>query len=168
MQLTYPCHRCDQLQRTTVAREDTSVTCAACHYVQSLPAGAWQGEQPARCLGCGNEDLWRQKDFSQALGLLMVAAGAIFSSIAWAYHYPAIALGILAGFGLLDMVLYWVMPDVLVCYRCQARHHVGTADENFGAYNHELGERYRQERLRTEQTGGSPPAGPAAPASPSH
>lgn len=111
-------------------------------------------DKPVRCLGCGNEDLWRQKDFPQGLGFVMVLLGAVLSSIAWAYHYPVLAMSILAGFALVDMVLYWLMPDVLVCYRCRARHHVGVADGTFEAYDHELGERYRQEKLRMES---SPP-----------
>ena len=81
----------------------------------------------------------------------MVALGAVLSSIAWAYHYPVLALSILGAFALIDMVLFWIMPDVLVCYRCQARHQVATSDAEFGPYDHELGERYRQERLRVEQ-----------------
>lgn len=81
----------------------------------------------------------------------MVALGAIASSIAWADHRPVLALSILGAFALLDMVLYWIMPDVLVCYRCRARHRVAGTGGGFGPYNHELGERYRQERLRVEQ-----------------
>lgn len=81
----------------------------------------------------------------------MVALGAILSSIAWAYHRPVLALSILGAFAIVDMVLFWVMPDVLVCYRCRARHRVTPQDGTFGPYDHELGERYRQERLRLEQ-----------------
>jgi hypothetical protein len=107
---------------------------------------------PSQCLRCGNPDLWRQKDFPQWLGLLFVGAGAISSSIAWGYHRPVLALGILMGFALLDMALYWVMPDVLVCYRCQTRHHAADVSGH-AAFNHELAERYRQERLRLERSG---------------
>jgi hypothetical protein len=78
----------------------------------------------------------------------MVALGAVLSSIAWGFHYPGLALGILAGFGLLDMACYALMPDVLVCYRCRARHHVEKGSSDIASYDHELGERYRQERLR--------------------
>lgn len=85
------------------------------------------------------------------MGLLMVACGAVFSSIAWAYHRPILALSILAAFGMIDMVLFWIMPDVLVCYRCRARHRISTDTEAFRPYDHELGERYRQERIRLEQ-----------------
>ena len=52
-------------------------------------------------------------------------------------------------FAQLDMCLYVFMSDVLVCYRCQARH--GKVDlKGREAYDHELGERYRQEEIRTQ------------------
>lgn len=75
--------------------------------------------------------------------------GAIASSIAVYYYHPLWALGILMALALLDMVLYQVMSDVLVCYRCQARH--GKVDlTGRVAYDHELGERYRQEEIRMQ------------------
>jgi hypothetical protein len=152
MDLTYHCASCERPVRASLGTADDSLTCPHCGFQSSIPAGAWQEERPRLCLSCGNADLWRQKDFPQRLGILMVALAAVASSIAWAYHRPVLALGILAGFGLLDMALFWLMPDALVCYRCRARHHVGTAGETFSAYDHERGERYRQERLRLEQT----------------
>jgi len=106
---------------------------------------------PRSCVVCGSPDLWRQKDFPQTLGFLAVGAGILLSSIAWYYYRPAWAIGILMGFAALDMVLYVVMPDVLVCYRCRARHGGVTLTHEHEAYNHELGERYRQEALRNRQ-----------------
>lgn len=81
----------------------------------------------------------------------MVILGAVLSSIAWWYHRPLTALGILMGFALLDLVLFVVMPDVLVCYRCRARHRGAGADSEHGGFDHELAERYRQEQLRLKQ-----------------
>jgi hypothetical protein len=109
-------------------------------------------ENPRVCLVCGNEDLWRQKDFPQRLGVLLVVLGAIFSSIAWSQHMPLTALGILMVFALADIILFAVMPDVLVCYRCRTRHRgVGAGSEHEG-FDHELAERYRQEQLRVRQS----------------
>lgn len=101
---------------------------------------------------CGNEDLWRQKDFSQRLGVLIVVLGAVLSSIAWSQHMPLTALGILMLFALADLVLFAVMPDVLVCYRCRTRHRgIGSVTQHKG-FDHELAERYRQEQMRVNQT----------------
>jgi hypothetical protein len=59
----------------------------------------------------------------------------------------AIMLGSLA----FDIVLYHLVGDVVVCYRCSAQHRGYSADTAFPP--HELGtaERYRQERIRLDQ-----------------
>jgi cytochrome c553 len=114
---------------------------------------------------CGCDDLWRQKDFPQRVGLAMVALGAILSTIAWAYHMPATALGVLLGFALVDLVLFTVMKDVLVCYRCHARYGDVTFRDDQPRFNLETAERYRQEAARLEEArrgdsrrpAGSPP-----------
>jgi len=153
------CSGCDRPREIDVSPADGIVACPHCRLSRAWPPETFRNGQPTCCLGCGNADLWRQKDFPQSVGLLMVALGAILSSIAWAYHYPVAALSILGLFALVDMAFYWIMPDVLVCYRCQARHRVGQARDDFGTYDHELGERYRQERLRLEQAGRADPPG---------
>ncbi|MFV0446602.1 MAG: hypothetical protein ACK5Q5_23780 [Planctomycetaceae bacterium] len=158
MKLTCHCPACEQFLETEVEGEAVDLVCPTCHHTRHIPSGAVLGGLPSRCLSCGNADLWRQKDFPQGVGLVMVALGAILSSIAWYYHRPVVALTILGAFAILDMVLFWVMPDVLVCYRCRARHRVQALSESYGPYDHELGERYRQERLRMEQGPTSPQA----------
>jgi hypothetical protein len=108
---------------------------------------------------CGNADLWRQKDFPQSLGLVLVAAGALLSSVAWYYHWPRTALGLLMAFALADMLVYMLLPDVLVCYRCQARHHhLEPSTAEHAAFSHETAERYRQEELRKLEAQRSRPA----------
>ena len=109
--------------------------------------------RPKRCLCCGTEDLWRQKDFPQALGLLFVVTGAGLSTIAWAYVEPNWALGILLVFAAIDMALYAVMRDVLVCYRCSARHRKANLHDDHPRFNLELNERYRQEEIRLAEAG---------------
>ncbi len=105
---------------------------------------------PSECLRCGNPDLWRQKNFPQWLGLFFVALGAISSSIAWMYYRPILALSILMAFALLDMVLYIVMRDVLVCYRCRTKHHDVDVSQH-KPFDHETGEKYRQEEIRRKE-----------------
>jgi hypothetical protein len=150
MKLTFHCPACAVANRIEVVAATTRFACAACGREQKIAADQVVAGLPRQCLCCGNADLWRQKDFPQRLGILMVVLGAVLSSIAWGYHHPVLALSILAGFALVDMLLFWLMPDVLVCYRCRARHRVGADVEGFSGYDHELGERYRQERLRLE------------------
>lgn len=157
MYVTYICPRCERSHRSEPISRIEGLNCSACGWSRPFSETVdRQSETPRECLRCGNEDLWRQKNFPQWLGLLFVAAGAISSSIAWAYHRPVWALGILMGFALLDMMFYLTMPDVLVCYRCRTKHHRADVSRH-GAFNHELAERYRQERIRLQQSA-EPPA----------
>ncbi len=53
-------------------------------------------------------------------------------------------------FALADLLLYALMPDVLVCYRCGSRHRYVNLDEDHPRFSLELHERYRQEAKRLE------------------
>lgn len=105
-------------------------------------------DAPRRCLICSCTDLWRQKDFPPQLGLAIVAAGIVLSTIAVAYMRPITALSILMAFALLDMILFAVMRDALVCYRCQARYRGAVLTGNHPRFDLEINERYRQEAAR--------------------
>lgn len=115
------------------------------------------GGQLRRCLVCGCDDLWRQKDFPQKLGLTIVALGAILSTIAIANYMPGTAIGVLLAFALADLLLYTFMKDVLVCYRCAARFRHTDPGEEFPRFNLETAERYRQEAARLEASRSSAP-----------
>ncbi|MEZ6132114.1 MAG: hypothetical protein R3C59_25925 [Planctomycetaceae bacterium] len=151
MQIIFQCPVC---QRSTVCRPDPAsapVKCSHCDWQRDEGATDFDGEYCRRCRICGCSDLWRQKDFPPGLGLAFVAAGGILSTIAWANHEPTWALGILMAFALVDMLLYAFMSDMLVCYRCRARHRRTDLDENHTAFNLEVDERYRQMKKRQDE-----------------
>ena len=60
------------------------------------------------------------------------------------------------GYAAIDAVLYRVVPDVLTCYRCEARLADCPAGwaRRYRPFDLAIGERYRQERLRVEQLRG--------------
>jgi hypothetical protein len=153
MYVLFRCPQCEKTRRTNVAAGATAFACEECHWSRLLRAEDFNGAIPCRCLVCGCGDLWRQKDFPQRLGLAMVALGAILSTIAWAYHLPATALGVLLGFALVDLLLFTFMKDVLVCYRCNARYRDAALGEDYPRFNLEKAERYRQEAARLEAAG---------------
>lgn len=155
MYVTFRCPVCGRGNRTPSAAAQETIACTAGDFRREIGTDDLSGGSPRHCLVCGNHDLWRQKDFPQRLGLLCVAAGALLSSIAWYYHHPLTALGLLMAFALADMVLFLVMPDVLVCYRCKAKHHDAGTSTHHAAFDHELGERYRQEELRLKDAQGA-------------
>jgi hypothetical protein len=64
---------------------------------------------------------------------------------------PLWSIGILLFFAFIDLLLYLFMPDVLVCYRCGARHGGSAGVDQIEYFNLETSERYRQEKIRLGQ-----------------
>lgn len=146
MRLRYACPKCETQLETDVSPPGT-VRCV-CTWSREVTPESFTGDTPKQCLACGCSDLWRQKDFPQWLGLTMVAMGIVFATIAWAKYMPLLALGILMFFALIDLILYAVMGDMLVCYRCAARHRKMPIPEDHADFDLEVHERYRQQELR--------------------
>lgn len=149
MQIGFDCPRCLQRSVTEVA-ESAAVGCAHCEWQRAVPEGGVTGNVPQQCLVCGCSDLWRQKDFPPLLGVLMVGMGILLSTIAVAYMRPVLALGILMAFALVDMLLFLVMRDRLVCYRCHAVYRRLGDLQHHAKFDLELNERYRQESIRRQ------------------
>jgi hypothetical protein len=66
-----------------------------------------------RCAACGHDELYVQKDFNRTTGIALVVLGAVL--VPWSY-VPLIAITVL------DYVIWRVVKNVIVCYRCQAVH----------------------------------------------
>lgn len=146
MRLTYQCPHCSRTVANDVSTETPAVRCD-CGWQRVLQAGEWDGNQPRHCLACGNADLWRQKDFPQRAGLAIIGVQIVLTTMFWSWHRPAWTYATLIAFAVLDMVMFAVLPDVLVCYRCRARHRT-SGGEGRTTFDLETAERYRQERLR--------------------
>ncbi|MCY2962551.1 MAG: hypothetical protein NT069_02685 [Planctomycetota bacterium] len=155
MLVRFRCPHCEAQLRQLASAGDP-LTCPHCQWSRPTPAQT-APERPAKCLVCGCEDLWRQKDFPQKLGVAMVALGAIGSTLAIAFYMPGTAMAVLLFFAFTDLLLYTLMPDVLVCYRCSARYRDPTPGSEFPAFNLETAERYRQEAARVAEARASAP-----------
>jgi hypothetical protein len=74
----------------------------------------WRSEEPPQgvefCPVCDCRHLYRQRDFNRTLGCLLVAVGAAL--VPWTYGLSLVALA------LVDLVLYYRLPEAVVCYRC--------------------------------------------------
>ena len=106
----------------------------------------------AACPACGCSDLFVRKDFPQRVGVLIVAVGIIGSSIAWYYANLPWTFGVLFATALLDVALFAVVGNALMCYRCGAQYR-GTAEvEGHGQFNLETHEKYRQLAARVTRS----------------
>src|SRR5437899_2935343 len=68
MRIAFQCPACKEPQRVAVSSEATALTCDECHARFPLPADDLKASIPRRCVICGCDDLWRQKDFPQRIG----------------------------------------------------------------------------------------------------
>jgi len=124
-----------------------------CHCSASGPlntTGIGSDGKLSQCVACGNAQVYRQKNFPQWLGLslLTVACAAFF--ILQGLYLKDLAWAILLGSAAIDLVLYLIVGDVIICYRCHARH-VGLAKQkSYDPFELAIAEKYRQERLRRE------------------
>lgn len=148
MRVEFHCPKCLKADAGEVDAGTTILACRHCGWNRPLAENDLQGEAPVRCLACGCDDLWRQKDFPPQIGVAIVGLGIVLSTLATAWMRPVLAIVILMVFALADLILFLLMPDALVCYRCHARFRRVTPVENHAKFNLELNERYRQEALK--------------------
>lgn len=148
MYVRYACPSCQQRSQKVLDAAVEVLNCPGCNWERPVRQADIQDGLPQKCLVCGCQDLWRQKHFPPALGLTMVALGALLSTIAWAYYMPKLAIGVLLFFALIDVLLYTFMKDVLVCYRCQSHYGNAALLDDHPQFNLETAERYRQEAAR--------------------
>lgn len=153
MELTYQCPGCGSVGEASPIESLAVVSCRNCGQPRELHPRAIENGELASCAWCATEDLYIQKDFPQGLGLAIVIAGFVVSTVFWYYEMPLPAYFVLLASALLDMVLYYRVPDVTICYRCLGQYRGAGSNPagRFKPFDLAVGERYRQERLRAEQ-----------------
>ncbi|MDX1964669.1 MAG: hypothetical protein SFX18_16080 [Pirellulales bacterium] len=148
MNLTFLCPNCEQPAREEIALGQGEYACPHCQQAIQVPANAWKDGKLQRCLICPSDDLFVRKDFPQALGVGIVVVGFVASSIPWAYGYPFWTYVILFATAGLDVLLYAIMPNSLMCYRCGAQYRSVPDLETYEAFDLTTHERHRQSKIR--------------------
>jgi len=153
MRLTYACPSCGATTLADDVEGLATLECRSCGARVTVPpaAVARDGDQPrpTRCLVCPSTELFVRKDFPQRLGVAIVTVGLAASCVAWAYRELMLTFAILFGSALLDVVLYFLMPDCLSCYRCGARYRGPGIADAFAGFDLETHEKHRQIAART-------------------
>lgn len=105
--------------------------------------GVWQ-----LCPVCSATDAFlckrvsRQHVFLALIPLLIVAFGLM------AYHW-LLGIALLVGLTLLDALLHFLLPNMLVCYGCQSEFFIENDDlkkAQYATYSHHVAENYRQRK----------------------
>lgn len=114
MELEYRCPNCAAVVPVEGWAERDFLACHACG--DRLPLMAEVRTDPHdmlhRCPVCRGKEFYVQRDFNRRLGLALVILGAI---LAWPTRGLSLAVVVL-----LDLALYAVVPEIAICYRCEA------------------------------------------------
>ncbi len=132
-----------------------SVSSCACGHEQHLILPDTNDEKLKNCVACGCSQLYRQKNFPQWLGLSLLAVACSAFFVLQGLYLPRPAWIILLGSAAIDLVFYFIVGDVILCYRCQARHYGLPKQKSFDPFELPIAEKYRQERIRRELAGKS-------------
>jgi hypothetical protein len=153
MRITYACPACEATASVDGIESLQSLECHVCRAAVPIPVGGVGGEpgrpRLLRCLVCPSTELFIRKDFPQRVGLGIVVVGLAASCVAWANRELVATFAILFGSALLDVMLFFLMPDCLSCYRCGARYRGDGITGRFGGFDLETHEKHRQLAART-------------------
>ena len=157
MQITYACPHCGTTDRYHGVEKLKDLVCQSCGDSLPIPHDAFGIHSPEdasamrlrRCLVCPSTELFRRKDFPQRVGVAIVIVGLLASCIAWGMRELVLTFAILFSTALLDVFLYFVMPECLTCYRCGSRYTGKKVVDSFGGFDLETHEKHRQLAART-------------------
>ena len=153
--LDWRCDACERPSQHDFEAPGVDLVCNHCEHRQpvaadSLDADGTPVDPAAHCIACGSNRMYSQKDFNRVLGVAIVAVGAVLSP--WTYGLSlVVCMGI-------DYALYFVVPEITVCYACDAIHHGFEHNPAHRAHDPLLAERFRRE-ARQELAGERPGEG---------
>jgi hypothetical protein len=159
MRITFACPACSATATLDRVEGRSALDCPHCGAALPVPPGAleWRPAGGAgrarlrRCLVCPSGELFARKDFPQRLGVGIVVAGFAASCVTWGMRLLVPTFAILFATALVDVVLYLLMPECLVCYRCGARYKGDGVCDEAGGFDLETHERHRQGAARARQ-----------------
>jgi hypothetical protein len=128
---------CPSCGNEAISGLDGQGRCPSCSASTLLHPSASLGERLVvdRCPACSGEQLYVQRDFNQKAGLAIVVVGAILAPFTPFYASLFVAAAIDAG-------LYALLPEIAVCYRCQAHFRGFVRNPSHQAFDLHLAEQY--------------------------
>jgi hypothetical protein len=150
VKVTLACPSCEQPTALPID-QSSDWQCTACDHRLHLNAAE---PKLTTCVVCGNHELYKKKDFPHWLGMTILIVALILSTITYYWYEKWWSWSFLIGSAIIDGVMYLMVGDVVVCYRCDSHYSGLTATEAHHPFEITIGERYRQERIRQERLKG--------------
>ncbi len=144
MRVQFDCPNCEAPTRSPLPG-DPDWQCGNCGQVLNLDRQV--DETIPLCIICGNKELYKKKDFPHTLGMYILVIACAISFYTYLNYWVIATWVILTGTAVFDGVLFMLVGDAVVCYRCQA-HYRGIPKSVHEPFEISVGEKYRQERMR--------------------
>ena len=132
-----PCEGCDHFVAAEVdARRGPPdfLVCPNCALKRALEPGRRSDAGGLLgCQACAHNELYSRKDFPKALGVAIVVVAAVLAPFT---NY--ISLFAAAG---IDFVLWFLLPETLVCYVCETEHRGFANDPRHPRYDLQIADR---------------------------
>jgi DNA-directed RNA polymerase subunit RPC12/RpoP len=133
-EIAFVCPRCGGEATSGLDGEGRCVACSASTRLEPS-ASLREARRVDRCPACSGEQLYVQRDFNQKAGLAIVVLGAVLAPFTPFYSSLFVAAAI-------DAVLYALLPEITVCYRCQAHFRGFERNPAHHAFDLHLAEQY--------------------------
>jgi hypothetical protein len=143
----FACPVCERPARVGVG-QPVEWQCRGCEHRLHLDAAA---PTLPTCVVCGNCELYKKKDFPHWLGMTILVVACVASVFTYGWYEKWLTWAILIGSAAFDGILYLLVGDAVVCYRCGAHYKGFTAADGQQPFELTIGERYRQEQIRRER-----------------
>jgi hypothetical protein len=147
VKVRFACPVCDYPNRLDLGAS-SAWQCASCDHRQHV---AQPDAAVSACVICGNDRLYKKKDFPHWLGMSLLVGACLLSVVTYGLYEKWLTWAILIGTALFDGVLYLLVGDAVVCYRCNAHYRGVAQNPAHEPFELTTGERYRQERIRKDQ-----------------
>ena len=99
-----------------------------------------------RCGICGCTDLYRQKDFNTKLGLWVVVL-----IVGLALVFNQYLMWILIVGAVLDLILYFALGDIVICYQCRGIYRGMPIAEKVEGFDLKIHDKYEFKPKKTEE-----------------
>ena len=125
------------------AGEDVARTLSCEHCGEELKLGGLEADPRAlddagglwSCCACAHPELFTRRDLPQKVGVTVVVIAAILAPFT---HYLSLVAA-----GIIDCVLFFLMPSVATCCVCLSEHRGYHSEPNHPRYDPEIADRVR-------------------------
>jgi DNA-directed RNA polymerase subunit RPC12/RpoP len=133
-EIAFTCPACG---REATSGLDGRGRCARCgaETVLEMSAALTARAPVDRCPRCGGEQMYVQRDFNQRAGLAIVIVGAALAPFTPYYASLFVAAAV-------DAVLYLLLPEITICYRCGTHFRGFPRNPKHQAFDLHIAEQY--------------------------